>query len=86
MFFGSRHLFKGEKKALLMTPLRERLPHNYTQNYTSETKGRQESLRKEAPLDVHELAQIYREFYFCSFHMRTSFSNSKKSLLGHGGV
>lgn len=44
-----------------MMPLRERLPHNYTQNHTSETKRGQKSIRKEDPLDLPELAQSHGE-------------------------
>lgn len=63
-----------------MTMLRERLPHSYTQNRTPETKHGQKSIRKDVRLDLCELAQIHQAFYFCLFHMQTSFSNSKKSV------
>lgn len=47
-----------------MTPLRERLPHHFTQNYASKTPHGQKSIRQQVLLATCELAQLHGEFDF----------------------
>lgn len=56
-----------------MTPLRERLPHHFTQNYASKTPHGQKSIRQQVLLATCELAQLHGEFDFfvystCKLH------------------